>query len=441
MGLKPFYGSTFFRSIANGLINPFIPVFALALGASKTIIGLTTTLPNISKLFSQLLWGSLSEVTKKKKILVIVGGVLWAILWLPVALVKDPVQLIILLTIQSFLASMSIPSWTVLLIRSTPKYKRGEINGRVNTISGIGTFIGTMVAGFVLNRFGFVWFLFIVICLLGILSRVAFSFLKEPHIPIRTKKFTKVLESTLSLSVIKKERKLKSLLLAIMFLNFSVGIPAPFFSIYILKIGGTNIDIAIISSLATISAIIFYRAWGTLIDFLGRKTVMLSCIIPISIYPLVYAVANNVFWLYLYAIINGMSWAGFNLATFVYLSDVLPTEKGPSSVSLYNLFTGLSSSIAPFVGGLIAEFTSLRFIFILSMILRFSSFTLLDRLEEKVGFKPRGIFRFGPEFFGLSYKIEMFVSTYSLLIDEARKKGRVLFDFKNIRKFVEKLKT
>jgi len=343
MGLKPFYGSTFFRSIANGLINPFIPVFALALGASKTIIGLTTTLPNISKLFSQLLWGSLSEVTKKKKILVIVGGVLWAILWLPVALVKDPVQLIILLTIQSFLASMSIPSWTVLLIRSTPKYKRGEINGRVNTISGIGTFIGTMVAGFVLNRFGFVWFLFIVICLLGILSRVAFSFLKEP--------------------------------------------------------------------------------------------------IPISIYPLVYAVANNVFWLYLYAIINGMSWAGFNLATFVYLSDVLPTEKGPSSVSLYNLFTGLSSSIAPFVGGLIAEFTSLRFIFILSMILRFSSFTLLDRLEEKVGFKPRGIFRFGPEFFGLSYKIEMFVSTYSLLIDEARKKGRVLFDFKNIRKFVEKLKT
>lgn len=438
MNFKPFYTSSFFQSLASGLINPFIPVFAFLLGASKPLIGLTSTFPRLSQLFSQLIWGSLSEGIRSKKFLVFLGGVAWSLLWIPIASVENPIQLIILLTLQSFLGAVAIPAWTVLLIHSIPKYKRAEISGKINTVSGLGSFVGTMIAGFVLNKLGFVYFLFWVIALLGMVSKLLFLPLEEPTIPIRRQSLKERIKEVINFSEIKSEKKLKKLLFTIMFLNFAVGLPSPFFSVFVIEhMGGDKLDIAVISAMGTISAIMFYRAWGKLIDYLGRKTIMLSCIIPISINPFVYAVANNIIWLYIYAAINGMSWAGFNLAAFVYLSDTIPKQKSSSVISVYNILTGISSSISPFIGGLMAEFLSIRAVFTLSAFFRGLSIFFVDKLEERTGFKPKGLIKFGPEFFGLSYRIETFLSTYSLLFSEIKKERIKVI--RNVRRIVLKL--
>lgn len=233
-----------------------------------------------------------------------------------------------------------------------------------------------------------------------------------------------------------------SLMKTIIFLQFATSIAGPFFSVHVIQsLGGTNLDIAIISAIGTLSAIMFYGAWGMLVDYLGRKTVMLSCIIPISFLPFVYSVSNHVLWLYLYSIVSHISWAGFSLAVFAYLSDAVPFERSSYYVSVYNLFTGLSSAIAPFIGGIIADLTSIHFIFMLSTILRISTIYFIDRLEEKTGLRPRGIFNFRFDYFGIAYRLETFLLTYSLAIYEARQRSKRIMNLgKYLKSFERNMK-
>jgi len=415
--MKHFYVSSFVQGLAEELIAPFIPLFALSLGATKTLIGLVSSLPNITGLLSQVLWGSVVEIAKNRKFLVILGGIVWSLFWIPISFVKEVYTLIILLTLQSILSSITVPAWTIMFIQLSPKYRRGEVIGNLNTASSLGYFVGSMIGGLILRQFGFVYFIFYMICFLGIISKIVFIHVEEPVI-LSTRSFKEVLKSTFSLEIT-KNKKMVNLIGAIAFLNFSVSIAGPFFSVYIVKnLGGSIMDVAIISAIGFISRIIFYRPWGSLVDYLGTRTVMLSCIIPISFYPFVYAISNSLVWVYLYAFIGQASWAGFDTALFVYLSHILPHEKGSSSIAMYNMLTGLSSAVAPFVGGMVAEFTSIWFVFILSTLLRIISMRFLDGLEEKVGLRSEGMAKIGPEPFGLISRVQTFISTYFLLIEK-----------------------
>jgi MFS family permease len=432
MDIKSFYRSTFFRSLAEALISPFIPIFALSLGATKALIGLASTLPTLANLLSQLFWGSLSETMEKKSMLIILGGIAWAVMWIPIALVKDPMQLVILLTIQSLLAAASVPAWTALLIQIVPGYKRAYITGNLNLIDSAGSLLGTLLGGLVLNKFGFIPFLFYIIAFLGIISRLPFFWAKEAvTYYYNDRSLANLLKRTFDFSRIKQEKELIRLMMAITFLNFSVGLAGPFLSVYIVTgMKGNLMDVAIISAIGVISAMAFYRPWGMIIDRFGKRSVMLACIIPISFIPFVYAIANEMGWLYLYNVIGTMSWAGFNLAAFSYLADILPKERTSSSIAIYNLFVGLGSAAGPLIGGMLADVIGLYNIFFISTVLRLVTVFFLDRLGEKPGFRPRGIFRLGFETLGLNYKIENFVNTYSLVIDEALKESTKLLDFR-----------
>jgi MFS family permease len=413
------------------MISPFLSVYLLFLGATKALIGLASTLPNLASLFSQLFWGGLSESTFKKKVFIIFGGIAWALMWVPIALVKEPLLLVFLLTIQALLSSASAPAWTALLIRSTPSYKIAHVQGNLNAIANFAAFIGTMIAGLILNNFGFLPFIFYLIAFLGIMSRIPFFNFSEPRTPKSDGSLASILKRTFNFSRIKSEKELIKLITAITFLNFSVSLAAPFLSVHVITgLNGSLINIATLSIISAIATIIFSRPWGVVVEKIGRKLVMLACIIPAALIPFVYAVAPNIEWIYFYEFIGAMSWAGFNLAAFAYLASILPKEKLDSFIGFYNLFAGLGSSAGPFVGGILSEFLGLKNLFFLSTFLRLLTIILIERLEEKPSFKPR-FSGLTFEFLGLGYRIENFVSTYSLVMLETLRQSFFLINFKN----------
>lgn len=438
MSIKAFYNSTFFQSLAQNVINPFISLLALSMGASKAVIGLVTSIPNFVNLFSQILWGSLADMTKRKKLMIVAGGIFWAILWIPVAFTKDPIVLIALISLQAFLSAISVPAWTVALMRSIPAYQRGSVSGKFNSIGALGSFVGTLVGGYIVFTLGFVPFLFYITCFFGLLSMLPFFFVKLPTMPTYSSSFSSAFKKTFDIQAVIKEKKLMSLIKTITFLNFAVSLAGPFFSVYVIqKLGGSSLDVAIIAAIGALAGSLFFSTWGKLVDYLGRKTVMLGCIIPITLIPLVYVISNNVYWIYLYTVVANMSWAGFNLAAFAYLTDVVPSERGSYYISMYNFLTGLSTAVAPFIGGIIADMTSITFVFLLSTMIRAFTFYFLDRLEEKTGTRPTGILNLKFDYFGLSNRLETFVMTYSLAMYEFRKKSS---DFIDIRKFLWSLR-
>lgn len=427
MSEKTFYTSQFFRSLAEAMITPFLSVYFLFLGATKFLIGLATTLPNLASLVFQLFWGSLSESTSKKKIFIIFGGIVWAFMWIPIALVKDPFLLLILLTVQSAISAASSPAWTTLLIRITSSYKLPYVQGNLNVIGKFASLIGNLIAGLILNKFGFIPFIFYMIAFFGLMSRVPFFGMKEPIMPHSDGSLKSILRRALSFSTVLKEKNLAKITLTVAFLNFSVSLASPFLSVYIVTgLGGTLINITMLSVIEAIIMIVFSRPWGSVINKMGKKFVMLACILPISFIPSVYALAPSIEWIYLYQILGVMSWTGFNLAVFTYLASVLPKERTDSSVSFYNLLVGLGSAIGPVVGGILSEFIGFKSLFFLSTILRFFSIFLIESLEEKA--KPRPKFSsLAFEFFDFGYRIENFVNTYSLVVIETFRQSASLF--------------
>jgi MFS family permease len=359
-------------------------------------------------------------------------------MWIPVAFTKDPIVLIALISIQAFLSAISVPAWTVALMKSIPNYQRGEISGRFNAIGGLGSFIGTLIGGYIVFTYGFTFFLFFMIFFFGLLSRLPFLFVKLPTMTTYSSSFKSALKKTFDFHSVIKEKKLMSLIKTIAFLNFAVSLAGPFFSVYVIQqLGGSRLDVAIIAAIGALAGSLFFSTWGKLVDYLGRKTVMLGCIIPITFIPFVYIISNNVYWIYLYTVVANMSWAGFNLAAFAYLSDVVPSERSSYYVSIYNFLTGLSTAVAPFVGGIIADLTSIAFVFLLSTVLRVCTFYFLDRLEEKTGTRPTGILNLKFDYFGLSNRLETFVMTYSLAMYDFRKRSK---DFMDLGKYVRTIK-
>lgn len=428
MDERTYYYSSFFASFANNLVSPFLAIYALFLGASKFLIGLLSGLPQLIKLIFQPMWGVITESIRKKVILIIIGKIAWALLWIPIAFVKNPIHLILLVTLQSFFTAALTPAWTSLLIKIIPSYKRGKAKANINVFSESGAFFGSLIGGFLLNKFGFIPFVFYMACFFSILSRIPFGIAEEPKSVVFKRNLKSILRESYNISQIFKFKELAKLAISISFLHFACSLAGPFFSVYIIEgLGGSKLDIAIISAIGSISAIAFYKPWGTLVDFLGRKTVMLSCIIPISFLPFIYFITPNVFLLYLYAFIVNMSWSGFNLAVFAYLADVIPKEKTPSLISLYNLFTGITSIIGPIIGGFLAEILSIKFVFLISTFLRFSSIIFLEILTEKRGIRPTGIFGSTIIPFDITYRIEGFLTTYSLVFQEVKRSKTITF--------------
>ncbi|MEM7826053.1 MAG: MFS transporter [Candidatus Aenigmatarchaeota archaeon] len=421
MQTKPFFISQFFRSLAEAMISPFLSVFFLFLGATKSMIGLSSTLPNFANLFSQLFWGVLSE-SFKRKILIILGGIAWALMWIPIALTKNLLLLLFLLTIQASLSAASAPAWTSLLIRITPSYKIASVQGNLSIIANFASFIGTFLAGLILNSFGFTPFLFYTIAFFGIMSRIPFFTFREHTLIFVDRNFKNMLKNTFNFSRIRKEKELTKLILAITFLNFSVTIASPFLSVYVVEnLKGSLINVAIISLIGTLTVIVFSRPWGSVVDRMRKKLVMLACILPISLIPTIYAFSPSVEWIYFYEIIGAMSWVGFNLAAFAHLALILPIEKADSSIAFYNFFVGLGSTFGPLVGGFVSELIGLKNLFILSSILRFLTIVFIEELEEKKTKTKFPTLLF--QFFGFAQRFENFVSMYSLVMAETLKQG------------------
>jgi MFS family permease len=107
----------------------------------------------------------------------------------------------------------------------------------------------------------------------------------------------------------------------------------------------------------------------------------------------------------------------------------LPKEKLDSFIGFYNLSTGLGSSIGPFLGGILSESLGLKNLFFLSTFLRFLTVILIEKLEEKPRLRPR-LSGLVFEFLGLGYRIENFISTYSLVMIETLRQGINFLNFK-----------
>lgn len=382
---KKFYRYEFFKSIGQGLVNPFIPVFALTLGASNFLIGFLSSSTNFVYLISQLLFSMWLWRMKRKSSILFMATIFWSLMWAVIGLSKSPYELIILLSFQSIFSALIVLSWTDLFVNSTSSYKRGKIIGKLNWYSGVGALFSTLASGYILTHYGFVKFVFFLAAAFGILGAInffSFGRLRPFKLPVFK------LGIKQNLLRLKENKDFLILLKAKMFLSFAVGIAGPFFMIQVVtNLKGSLMDVAVISVISSISRLLVYKPWGFIVDYVGRRAVILSCIFLISAYPLVYAIVPNVFFLYGFVIFGAIGWAGFDIAAFAYFSDTIKRQNIFELTAFYNFFVEICGVTSKFLGGIVAQSLGIFTVFIISFLLRLSSLLFFASLKEKTGYE------------------------------------------------------
>lgn len=126
--LKPLYIRSVVNSLGTGMINPFMGVYTVQLGASPSEMGWFRSITSLSNNVMQVFWGELSDRFGRRIPFIVLGGIIIAVLWIPMMFVTSASQLIILIAIQALLGSMATPTWTALIGDLVPSLRLGRVS-------------------------------------------------------------------------------------------------------------------------------------------------------------------------------------------------------------------------------------------------------------------------------------------------------------------------
>ncbi len=377
----------------------FLIVFALALGASNTVVGILGALPFIATLLMEFPGAKLVEFFTRKTVFVVSTGIsrcIWILIILTPYVFKEHTLWFLggfffLIRCVEYLADPAWASWAADVV---PDRIRGAFWGRRNMWVSFAGMVSSLLAGAYLDLFpkesyvGFVT-LFSVGILFGLSSNFIMCRIKEPeyrdHDHHGFREFFHV------------DGQFRTYCWIMVAFNFAVMLASPFFTVYMLNnLGLSYTYFVIVGAIATVSRILAHPHFGYISDKYGDKPVALICMLGTAIVPLLFVfVTKQTLWLVIPAqIISGIVWAGTELSTWNLLLDLTQREKRALQIAEYNFLNSIPMIIAPIIGGLIADnvtiiLTGIPLVFVFAAVLRAATAFWLTRIHETRAGKER----------------------------------------------------
>lgn len=397
--LKIVYVRSVANSLGTGMMNPFVGPYAVKeLGASSSEMGWLQSMSNISNNVMQVFWGRLSDRLRRRMPFIVFGGLIVALLWLPMLFIKTASQLIILISLQALLGSMAVPAWTALIGDLVPSSRLGRINATVNLWASVGSILATMASGAIMTAIGGsvreqIIIPIIVATACGLLSSFVMFYVKENANKNGSKEVEKNFARDL-FDVVKVAKEspdfIKYCTCSAVF-NFFMSIAWPLFAITQVKIlKASMLEIALLSVVQGIFTIFFIRWAGRLADTVGRKPLLIFVRFSYVSVPLAYAFSPNIYVLTAIGAFWGAVAAFEQASVTTYLLDVSPEMHRGSFTAFYNLLIGTVTFFGSLIGGYLSDLTisvyslvlGLQIVYIVSAVGRFIGAATYFRLKE-----------------------------------------------------------
>lgn len=343
-----------------------LPVFVSHLTDNKIAIGLVSTLLAIGYCLPQLFTANWVSHLPVKKVVVVNLG-LWTerlpILLLPFIVLLAPVSkdlcLVLFLLVyawHSFGAGLVAVSWQDMLAKIIPQDKRGRFLGATNfggTATGV---LGAVIAAWLLGRFNYPTGYVISFSLAAFFIMASWvSLAQTREVPLQHKA-EKTSQSQFWSSIpaiLKGDPNLRNYILAQMLIGLG-GLAAGFVSVYIVKrwnvsdgvIGGYTAWMLIGQAAANaVLGPLADRKGYKLVIFLGLAISTASYLIPI--------LASNPGWFPFFFALRGIS-AAAGMLSFMIIFEFCKPEMRPTYLGLTNTLFGITSGVAPLLGGWLA---------------------------------------------------------------------------------------
>lgn len=351
-------------NLGRGMADPYVPVLAVVLGATPVQLGWLQAFVNLFPTVMQVPWGKLSDFMGRRIPFLVVGGVLSFSLYFFMVGVVSAGQLIIIVAAQMFIGSMMVPTWSALVGDVTTVRNRGTVMGRFFAISSLASLIGTLFAGSVIPADSPSAKDFAIPFYIAGLSGIAGSVVLYEVYEVKRRLFasprrifTFSLRSFIFISDLRENKYFRNLVALNTAFNFIMSLIWPILVLtYLEVLDASAFEIGIMAVISTAATLFFQTKVGKLLDVIGpMPQILISRFAFISV-PVVYALATQVWHIYVINAALGFATAMSNVAFFAYILDVAPPEKKGEYFAVYNTMIGVATFVGSVIGGYLAYF-------------------------------------------------------------------------------------
>ncbi|MYC46725.1 MAG: major facilitator superfamily domain-containing protein 9, partial [Chloroflexi bacterium] len=115
--------------------------------------------------------------------------------------------------------------------------------------------------------------------------------------------------------------------------------------------GADDLEVGLLMSVYSLAQLIFAPLWGYLSDHLGRKPIILTCLLGSALFYLWFSFANTLEVLFLTRVLAGVFGAVMSVS-MACIADVTGEKERSRNMGLVGAAIGLGFIIGPFLGGI-----------------------------------------------------------------------------------------
>ncbi len=388
-------------ALGTGFISLYtiLPLFVLNLTDSKILVSSVTTISVLGTYLPQIFIANYVEKVKSKKKLTAFFGFFQRIPWLGLSVFMlflvdlSPVWLLtgffFFFGMYSFAGGFCIPPWFDLTVKTIPSNHRGRYFGYRSFACGITELIGAALAGWILQALVFPKSFTILFGLTFVTTGISYLFLlqvKEPDYPI-VKKHVGLWEYLGSLPrVLSEFKNFRLYIIAVIFLQFYIMGNALYTASALDRLGMTSAQqgmaVGTFTALMLIFQTISFPIWGHLSDRVGHRQII-ALAGGLNFTAAVLAFFGNQLFLYcLVFSFAGLAQGANRISLMAIIPEFCSPENRPTFIGLTNSISGLSITLASFLGGVLADIYNYQTTFLLTGIVVFLGLVILLKYVE-----------------------------------------------------------
>lgn len=159
----------------------------------------------------------------------------------------------------------------------------------------------------------------------------------------------------------------------------------PLFTLYQVRVlGANNLWVSLLNLANTGGSLVGFGFWARYANRHGNLRTLFAASAGIFVVPVVYAFSTSLYMIAAFNILTGAIFAGVGLSLFNALLDTTPDRHRTSYIAYYNTLVNLSAIAAPVFGVALLGWFGFRWAFLICAGLRVAgslAFLLLDRME------------------------------------------------------------
>ncbi len=380
-GLRMFWWDGLLATISGAFVDTYTTLYALALGATSTHIGMLSSASSFMGMLAPLPGAALVQKVGRRRPLIVGVSMLSRALILLAALLPfffgGPAVVTLLLVffaLRAGLNNLIHPAWVSMTGDVVPMEHRGRYFSARNVSMAVASMLVVPLAGWLIGRIGSpqgyqasLTLAFVI----GLTSSYAYSRIPEPPLAAPAARSRAAHPLAAFRDTLRASKTFVYFMVGMMVWTLGVQVAAPYFSVY--QVDVLETPPSVIGMLTTISAltgIVGQRLWGRVIDRRGSRWVMGLNAFIIPILPVIWIFVRRPWQAAWISVPSGFFWAAFNIASFNLLLELPEAEQRTQAAAGYTTLVNMVSVVAPLIGGFIIERLGFHWAFGLSGILR-----------------------------------------------------------------------